>query len=84
VLFRSRHIAWRDDPVTRAAVAALVEIMAEDPSIVRLRLEPGMGLLADNVLHDRSRFVDAEDPAESRLLLRLRSYDRIALPRSEV
>lgn len=80
---RKRHIAWRDDAVTRAAVAALVEIMAEDPSIVRLRLEPGMGLLADNVLHDRSGFVDAEDPAEGRLLLRLRSYDRITLPRSE-
>lgn len=81
---RKRHIAWRDDAVTRAAVAALVEIMAEDPSIVRLRLEPGMGLLADNVLHDRSGFVDAEDPAAGRLLLRLRSYDRIVLPRSEV
>lgn len=80
---RKRNITWRDDSVTRAAVAALVEIMAEDPSIFRLRLEPGMGLLADNVLHDRTGFTDAEDPAEGRLLLRLRSYDRIALPRSE-
>ncbi|MCE1238021.1 MAG: TauD/TfdA family dioxygenase [Hyphomicrobiales bacterium] len=81
---RKRHIAWRDDAATRAAVAALVEIMADDPSIVRLRLEPGMGLLADNVLHDRSGFVDAEEPGEGRLLLRLRSYDRIALPPVEV
>lgn len=80
---RKRHIAWADDAPTRAAVAALVEIMTDDPSIFRLALEPGMGLLADNVLHDRSGFVDATDPAEGRLLLRLRSYDRIALPRPE-
>lgn len=80
---RKRHIQWRDDAVTRAAVAALVDIMTDDPSIFRLALEPGMGLLADNVLHDRSGFVDAEDPAKGRLLLRLRSYDRIALPRPE-
>ncbi len=81
---RKRHVVWRDDPATRAAAAALVEIMADDPAIFRLRLEPGMGLLADNVLHDRSGFTDAEDPRNGRLLLRIRSYDRIALPRSEV
>ncbi len=80
---RKRHIAWAEDALTRAAVAALVEIMTDDPAIFRLALEPGMGLLADNVLHDRSGFVDADDPAEGRLLLRLRSYDRIALPRPE-
>lgn len=81
---RKRHVVWRDDPATRAAAEALVEIMADDPAIFRLRLAPGMGLLADNVLHDRSGFTDAEDPATGRLLLRIRSYDRIALPRSEI
>lgn len=80
---RKRHVVWCDDPVTRAAAAALVEITADDPAILRLRLAPGMGLLADNVLHDRSGFEDAEDPAEGRLLLRLRSFDPVALPRSE-
>lgn len=77
---RKRNIVWRDDPVTRAAVTALIEIMTDDPAILRLRLSPGMGLLADNVLHDRSGFVDETDPERGRLLLRLRSYDRIALP----
>lgn len=80
---RKRHATWHDDPATRAAAAALVEITAEDPAVFRLRLAPGMGLLADNVLHDRSGFRDADTAAEGRLLLRLRSYDRIALPRSE-
>jgi len=81
---RKRHVIWRDDPATRAAAEALVEITADDPAIVRLRLAPGLGLLADNVLHDRAGFTDAEDPTTGRLLLRLRSYDRIALSHPEV
>lgn len=80
---RKRNISWAADPATRAAAAALVEITAEDPAILRARLEPGMGLLADNVLHDRTGFVDADDASDGRLLLRLRSYDRITLPSTE-
>lgn len=80
---RKRNISWAADPVTRAAAAALVEITTDDPAILRARLEPGMGLIADNVLHDRTGFVDADDAGDGRLLLRLRSYDRIALPSSE-
>ncbi|NLH83556.1 MAG: TauD/TfdA family dioxygenase, partial [Phyllobacteriaceae bacterium] len=33
---RKRHVVWRDDPATRAAAAALIEIMADDPAIFRL------------------------------------------------
>jgi hypothetical protein len=35
-----------------------------------------MGLVANNVLHDRSAFVD--DPAHPRLLYRARYLDRVA------
>lgn len=72
---RKRHIGWADDALTRAAVAALEEICADDPLIFRLRLEPGQGVVCNNVLHDRTGFGDA--PASTRLLLRLRSYDRL-------
>lgn len=72
---RKRWITWADDPLTRAAVAALEEICADDPLIFRLRLEPGQGVVCNNVLHDRSAFGD--DPGSTRLLLRLRSYDRL-------
>lgn len=69
---RTRSIAWKDEAATRAAVHALREAMAA-PSVWRLRLEAGMGLVGRNVLHDRSAFVD--DPAQPRLLLRARFLD---------
>lgn len=74
---RKRHVAWRDDAVTRAAAAALTEIMVDDPLIFRARLSSGMGVLCNNVLHDRTGFVDSPGSGEGRLLLRLRSYDRL-------
>lgn len=73
---RTRSIAWKEDAATRAAVAVLEKILgAESPHILRARLEPGMGLLCNNVLHDRAAFTD--DPARPRLLYRARYHDRI-------
>lgn len=72
---RKRHIVWADDPVTRAAVAALEEICADDPLVFRLRLDAGQGLICNNVLHDRTGFGD--EAHSTRLLYRLRSYDRL-------
>lgn len=77
---RTRSILWKDKPETRAAVAALERILAESPWVLRLRMSAGMGLLCNNVLHDRSGFSD--DPAAPRLLYRARYSQRIAsLPR---
>jgi alpha-ketoglutarate-dependent taurine dioxygenase len=74
---RTRSIEWKDDAVTAAAVQALVEILESDtPYIIRGRLEPGMGLICNNVLHDRGGFEDG--PQHKRLLYRARYYDRIA------
>lgn len=76
---RTRSIEWKNDASTLKAVAFLGRLLADDnPDIVRLRLAPGMGLVANNVLHDRSAFVD--DPARPRLLYRARYLDRIAPP----
>jgi hypothetical protein len=75
---RTRSIAWKDDVATRAAVAALETLLAETPWVLRVRLEPGMGLVGHNVLHERSAFID--DPASPRLLYRARFVDRIATP----
>jgi alpha-ketoglutarate-dependent taurine dioxygenase len=73
---RKRNIAWRDDAETTAAVGGLREILeAVDTPAIRLRLEPGWGVICNNVLHTRTRFIDAEPP---RLLYRARYYDRIA------
>jgi alpha-ketoglutarate-dependent taurine dioxygenase len=74
---RTRSIAWKQDATTLAAVAALEKLLASDlPHIHGLRLEPGMGLLCNNVLHDRAAFDD--DAASPRLLYRARYHERIA------
>lgn len=74
---RTRSIEWKQDAATLAAVAALERLLAPtSPHVHHARLEPGMGLLCNNVLHDRAAFVD--DVAAPRLLFRARYMDRIA------
>ncbi len=74
---RTRSIAWKQDAATLAAVAALEKLLDSDlPHIHRTRLEPGMGLLCNNVLHDRAAFED--DATAPRLLFRARYNERIA------
>lgn len=76
---RRVSIVWKDNAATRAAVAALEDILAGGtPWTLRGRLEAGMGLICNNVLHDRSAFRD--DGAQHRLLYRARYYERIGAP----
>jgi hypothetical protein len=76
---RKRNVVWRDDPLVREAVSWLENLLKSDsPYIYRATLQPGWGLLSNNVLHDRSAFEDAEAPANKRLLYRARYHDRIA------
>jgi alpha-ketoglutarate-dependent taurine dioxygenase len=74
---RGTNIAWKDDAATRAALTALERVLGEDGSrwIFRLRLEAGMGIVCNNVLHNRSAF---RDDGARRLLYRLRYLDRVA------
>jgi alpha-ketoglutarate-dependent taurine dioxygenase len=75
---RTRSIEWKQDAATLAAVAALEKLLASNlQHIHRLRLEPGMGLLCNNVLHDRAAFDD--DASAPRLLYRARYHERIAV-----
>lgn len=76
---RTRSVQWKDDVPTRAAVAFLEQLLGSDgPHLFRVRLEPGMGLVCNNVLHDRVGFVD--DVQQPRLLYRARYLDRIHAP----
>ena len=50
--------------------------LADGASWLRTRLEAGMGLVCNNVLHERSAFEDSA--AGPRLLLRARFTERIA------
>ena len=74
---RTRSIAWRDDPATRAAVGALRALLdAGGPWVHSFRLEAGMGIVCNNVLHEREGFVDSS--RHRRTVLRARYHDRIA------
>jgi alpha-ketoglutarate-dependent taurine dioxygenase len=72
---RTRSIRWREETITREAVARLAELTAGE-GVLRLTLRPGMGIVGHNVLHARSAFAD--DPAAPRLLQRARYLDRVA------
>jgi TfdA family taurine catabolism dioxygenase TauD len=73
---RTVSIAWAEDRDTAAAVGWLAQRLAADaPHALSVRLEPGMGVICNNVLHARSAFRD--DPARPRLLYRARYYDRV-------
>lgn len=74
---RVNNVIWADDPLTRAALAYLEEILAGDsPFIFRGLLQPGMGLISNNVLHDRAAFTD--DFTHKRHYYRARYFDRLA------
>jgi alpha-ketoglutarate-dependent taurine dioxygenase len=76
---RTVSIGWAKDADTAGAVDCLARWFAGDtPRALRLRLEPGMGVICNNVLHARSAFSDAAE--RPRLLYRARYYDRAQTP----
>ena len=75
---RTKSIVWKNNDETLAAVVALERILASDsPFIYQARLQPGMGLICNNVLHDRSGFTDSL--TQKRLVYRARYHDRMQL-----
>ncbi len=80
---RTRSIAWRDDPATKAAEACLRMCLAQDdPAMVRVALKAGQGVLNNNVLHNRTGFQDKQDGQDGqdmggRLMFRVRFHNRV-------
>jgi len=75
---RKRNIEWSKDSMTTDTITYLEQLLdAQMAYRVRARLEPGMGLMCNNVVHDRSAF---DDPPQvnSRLIYRARYFDRVA------
>ena len=73
---RKKQVIWADNSQTKAALSALRKILTSDsPYIFKLQLESGMGLLSNNVLHNRSAFVN--DSEHVRHFYRSRYFDRI-------
>ena len=73
---RKKQVIWADNSQTKAALSALRKILTSDsPYIFKLQLESGMGLLSNNVLHNRSAFVN--DSEHVRHFYRSRYFERI-------
>ena len=73
---RTKSIAWKQDAATLAAVQALDALLGGNPpGAFSLRLEPGMGVLCNNVLHTRTGFSDRAE--HRRLLYRARYHDHL-------
>lgn len=76
---RKRNIIWAEDAITTNAVNAIDDLLASDsPWILHHRLEPGQGLICNNVLHNRTSFKNDEEGGQQRLIYRGRYYDRLA------
>ncbi len=75
---RTRSIEWRDDALTREAVAFLQHTLeGPDPLTISVRFKAGQGVLCNNVLHDRTGF-DAEKVEKSpRVMYRVRFNNRV-------
>ena len=74
---RTRNIIWRDDPITLKARDFLTDLLKNEPLIVRHKLKSGQGVICNNVLHNRTGFIDASDADATRLLYRIRYKQRI-------
>ncbi len=73
---RTKSIAWKQDAATQAALNALEALLESRPAgVFTLKLQPGMGLICNNVLHTRSGFSDR--PEHRRLLYRARYHDHL-------
>jgi hypothetical protein len=78
--FRKTDMAWSGDGDVQAARAVLESlILDESEYVIEGRLESGLGLISNNVLHTREKLVDSDDAAHKRLLFRARFYDRVNL-----
>jgi alpha-ketoglutarate-dependent taurine dioxygenase len=75
---RTRNIQWRDDALTVDAVAQIQSLLNGDlPYIIRYRLAANQGIICNNVLHNRTAFVDGTTQLTKRLLYRARYFDRV-------
>jgi len=73
---RKRNISWRNDRTTTAAREFLSELLGDEGGpTFHYDLQPGQGIISNNVLHNRTAFEDGPDA--KRLLYRARFFDRI-------
>lgn len=77
---RKRNIHW--SPRAQEAAQALEHLLDDpaNPYVFRHRLQPGQGLICNNVIHNREGFENGDAPERKRLIFRGRYYDRLDHP----
>lgn len=76
--FRKMDMSWSEDSDVIAARDILESLLLnESEYVIEGRLEPGLGLISNNVVHTREKLVDSDDDENKRLLFRTRFYDRV-------
>ena len=76
--FRKMDMAWSEDSDVIAAKEVLESIILnESDYVIEGRLESGMGLISNNVMHTREKLIDSDEAEKKRLLFRTRYYDRV-------
>lgn len=77
---RKRNIEWKQDSRVLYAVRKIEEILLSNIEY-SFNYTPvvGQGVLANNVLHNRSEFIDQAGTGKGRLIYRARFYDRISV-----
>jgi hypothetical protein len=75
---RKRNIIWKDDAATRKARDFITALFRDHSApMYTYRLEPGEGVVSNNILHRRNAFTDGDTPDKKRLVWRARFHDRI-------
>jgi len=75
---RTRNIEWKADALTQDALACMKGLLNNNnPYVINYRMRAGEGIIANNVLHNRTAFSDSDVENETRLLYRARYYDRV-------
>jgi hypothetical protein len=72
---RKRNIIWRDTPQTSDAVEMINSILADENNVLKVALKAGQGIICNNVLHNRSAFIDSEN--QQRLMYRARYFETV-------
>ncbi len=73
---RVNNVIWSEDAITQDALEYLkLSLHGESPYIFHGLLESGMGLVSNNVLHDRAAFTDSKE--YKRHYYRARYYNRL-------
>lgn len=75
---RQRSIEWKQTEQVTAAVEFIRDLLkSSNQYMMKYRLQPGEGIISNNVLHNRCAFTDDAENGKQRLLYRARYLDRV-------